>query len=675
MKKREGSIATRFVFIVLLILAVGQGVLWMWFIFGQKEHNRAMMKNKVQASVNLLVDISEKALLDGGFTALDPYVESVLRDEDMLSVRFLDKDGSVIKVSSARKEAEARSINPLYIPWTNTLKVPIGLGEAKSGFVEVSYSGRRVNDEMKRLLTIPVLGQALVFLFVVYGIYFFFQRKVGRPIKLLNSGIKRATGGDLTVDMGIGLKDEIGSIATGLKFLVDKLSSTISKLNSTADNVAMAIKQLEVTFNNAGKSVSRQSKAMDEMAVSLRDANDSQKKITESAERLSGFSAENVTSLIEMRASADEIVSNTGALFRSVDDSHSTVSEMSQSSKAIAENASEVLSSVEDTFASIEEISASVREIEANARESTALAENVRTIAAEKGVLTVVDAIEGMDRISDKVKYSVEVVTRLGARSKDIEKMLSVIKEVTEKTNLLSLNAAILAVQAGEYGKGFSVVADEIRALSDRTAVSTKEIAGIVSTIHKEIGEVVDSIESGMVLVEEGSTLVYNAGESIAKVVEEAQKSAGMATSIQRATEEQVKGLRQIASSVENIRSMISRAAKATEEQVKGSDYMLERLVEVKDVTESNKRGIEEQATGIKLISRNIELATDGINEINKAAVEQQAVNDGIITAIEQMKSTGQATLNDMEEVTLSLKTLQEEMQVLRKEMEAFKVK
>ena len=100
---------------------------------------------------------------------------------------------------------------------------------------------------------------------------------------------------------------------------------------------------------------------------------------------------------------------------------------MLQTAKTMSDNAQSVLASVEDTSSAVEQITVSVKEVENNAKRSTELAENVRKCAAEDGLITVSEAVEGMERISDKVKYSVEIVRRLGARSNDIEKMMNMV--------------------------------------------------------------------------------------------------------------------------------------------------------------------------------------------------------------------------------------------------------
>lgn len=676
MKVRKSSLAINFVVIVLAMLIIGQGLLWIWFLSSFKERTGLGLVEKSQNSAYLLASFTAKAVADNDFSDFDRQIEAALRDEDIISIKIYDKTGKVLKEKVSRSEDhESSGWSLFFLPPTGTIKVQVKSDTDVIGLLEMVYSAKKANSEIKRLMKGPPLAQAIVFMFSVYGLFFFFDRKIGRPLDVLQSSIKKVTDGDLTTKMPEMGDNEMANIARGLGFLVDGLSSTVSKLHTTANNVEIAIKQLHLTFENViTKGVQQQYGSLDNISLSLKKANESQKSISDNTEKLSGFTAENVTSLLQMKTIADEMASSANRLLIASESSYSSVAEMSQTAKVMADNAERVLTSVEDSIASVEELSVSVKEVENGAKESTALANDVRTIAAEKGILAVTEAVEGIERIAEKVKYSVDIVRRLGARSNDIEKMLSVIKEVTEQTNLLSLNAAILATQAGEYGKGFSVVADEIRALSDRTAASTKEITSIVRTLQSEISDVVMSIESGMVLVEDGSALVYKAGESIGSILEAAQKSARMASAIEKATEEQAKGLRQIGISGEDIRKLASQMAKATTEQSKSSEYMLERIGEVKEIAESTKMGTEEQAMGMKIISKNLEMANERIGEISGSVVNQQKVNEGIIMHLEQIRNIGNATVRDIDSITLSLGTLEDEINNLKKEMEAFRI-
>jgi len=674
MIKIRHSLAISFITIVVVILLIGQGGLSLWYLLGPwKGSLHDGLKDKIKMAASLLASTTATCMTTSDFGRLDLYIEDLSKDEDILSIKITDKEAKVIKEKIARTEDRSKSINPFFIPWKNVMRLPVISSGERLGDIEIFYSGARVNGTLGHILKITPFLQGIIFTFLIYALYYFFQRKVGNPIEMLNKEIKRATAGDLTVNIPEFGANEIGGIANGFRFLIDGLVSTLNKLRSTSDNVSMAINQLNLTFKNVTEGTQKQAGSIQDAIAFIKQAKESQGHITEDTGKLIDFSTENVTSLLEMKATADEIVSSTGKLFKAAEDAYSTVAEVSQTAKAIAANTEETSAAVEDTSASVEEINASVREVEGSAKESAALASRVTEVASEVGMMAVMDAIEGMEKITEEVKRSSEIMSRLGARSADIEKILSVIRDVTEQTNLLSLNAAILAAQAGEYGKSFSVVADEIRALSDRTASSTRDIANIVKTIQTEISEAVKSIDSGMNRVNEGSTMVYNVGSALRETLHASEQSADMSRSIERATEEQVKGLRQISLSVDSIRKMMGQIAKATHEQQKGTAQLLESVSDVKDAADIVNQGTGEEASSIKLISKNLELADERIKQIGQSTANQQKVNENIMAAMEQIKIIGMATIRDVEDVSLSLATLHNEIELLKKEMEVFK--
>jgi methyl-accepting chemotaxis protein len=669
------TLARSFILVVLVVFLAGQGLLWLWFLNGQKKEQAGLLADKVKTASALLGSFSVPAILSYDYTTLDQYIEALSGDGDLLAVKISDRDGNPLRQKAFRAEGEKPGSGSLFfLPDANVYRKPIESAGEKIGEIEIRYSGHRANRSIRKLVTVSPIGQAVVFLLIMLAIYYFFQRRVGRPIDVLNRKLESITEGDLTTEIEHGDGDEIDSVASGLSFLKESLVRTITRLNAMSQNVGMAIRQLDTTFGNVSGGMKRQSLSIDEITAGLKKAAESQNRIGAGTDELSDFSAENVTSLLQVKATADEIAASTGRLFQAVEDSHSALAQLSQSAKAIAESTQDGLSSVEETAASVEEMNASVKEIERSARESTALAERVKQVAAEEGVLVVADAIDGMEKIAGKVQSSVEMVSKLGARSKDIEKMLSVIKDVTEQTNLLSLNAAILAAQAGEYGKGFSVVADEIRALSERTASSTRDIAAIVKTIQSEMAEVVSSIGEAMRFVEKGREDIYRAGASTGQIVEAAQSSAHMTLAIQRASEEQVRGLAQISLAVEHIRQIMHRMAGSTEEQVKGTSYMLEKMGEVREIAESTRKGTIEQAAGTKHITDNLELANERINDIREFVHEQEKLGAGAIGSAEKIRAIGVATSRDVEDLSLSLGTLQAEIDALTKEMERFRI-
>ncbi len=217
------------------------------------------------------------------------------------------------------------------------------------------------------------------------------------------------------------------------------------------------------------------------------------------------------------------------------------------------------------------------------------------------------------------------------------------------------------------------MVAEEIRALSERTVSSTREIGGIVKTIQRDIRDAVQAINMTQAKVGEGNSLVVKVGEALRDILNASIHSSDMTKSIDRATEEQSLGLRQITAAIENIRRTTSHVVKATDEEEKALSHLLERIGDVKEVAEQSRRGTLEQAEGVKLMSKNIEMANDRISQINQLNQNQKKLNSNVVASVEQIDHVAAATALDMQEVTASLQALAREIDALKQEMDAFR--
>lgn len=669
------SITAKFLAALFIILLIGQSLGTLIFILYGRTALFDSLEKRIQRTAAIVAGVSSGPLLSYDYALIDTYLQEVMKDQDITAVRILDAAGKTVREAAKTSAGGQTTDTPFFAGKAMSLKTPVVVGGSKIGEVVIDYSSKTINRNLMESIVTISLYQLIMLLVVGLVMVLLFNKDIKKPVSLINKAIERITMGELSTDVPDLGENEIGSIAKGIAFLSERLSTTLAKLHATAVNVSMAIRQVDVTYNNVINSTSRQSNAVKEIIKSIHGANKAQSEIYDSADKLAGLSTDNISSLIELKATAEEIDSHTQRLFKATEDAYSVVAQMTHTAKAISRSSGEALSAVENTSASVEEITASVREVEEHARESSRMAEKVSESTSDTGMLAIVDAVEGMDHILSEVRKSSEIVQRLGSRSSDIEKVLSVIKDVTEQTNLLSLNAAILAAQAGEYGKSFSVVADEIRALSERTASSTREIGGIVKTIQKDIKDAVNSIESANVKVEEGNSMVLKVGNALKDILTSAQYSTEMTKAIERATEEQSLGLRQITSAIDDIRKMMHSIAKSTSEQDNALSYLLEGVGEVKEVADLSKRGTEEQAIGTRGISKNLELANDRITSINQAALNQKKLNEDIMNTMEQINSWGTSTIKEVEEVSLSLSTLFQEIEILSKEMEVFKIR
>jgi methyl-accepting chemotaxis protein len=670
------SMTAKFLAALFVILLVGQSLGAVILILNNRSALANSLENRMKRAAAIVAEMSAGPLRSNDYAPIDASLRELMRDEDITSVRILEAGGKVVKESEKKRidRPLSASANPFLLKKNMFVSVPVIAGNRRIGQVSIGYSPESINGEIANSVITISVYQILMLIIVCVGMAVLFGRNIKMPVASINAAIEKITMGELRTEIPDLGENEIGSIARGIAFLSERLSETIAKLHSTAVNVSVAIRQVDATYRNAISGTRKQSEAVKEIAKSIQDASRAHAETNEDIERLAALSMENVSSLIELKATAEEITSNTQRLFKATEDSYSFVAQMTQTAKEISKNSGEALVAVEDTFASVGEIGASIREVEEHARESSKMAEKVKEVTSEGGMLAIVNAVEGMEKISAEVKKYSETVERLGTRSTDIEKVLSVIKDVTEQTNLLSLNAAILAAQAGEHGKSFSVIADEIRALSERTSTSTREIGGIVKTIQRDIRDAVSSSESAKVKVDEGNSLVMKVGDALREILIAAEHSTEMTKAIERATEEQSLGLRQISVVIEDIRKMMNSIAKSTGGQDNALSYLLEGVGEVKEVADISKRGTEEQAIGTRRISKNLELANDRLTSIGQAVLSQKKLNQDIIGAMDQITGVGAATIRDMEEVSLSLKTLFDEIELLKKEMEVFKI-
>lgn len=667
------SITATFIAAVLAVLFLGQTAGTAIFVV----HSRSALLGSLEARISragaVVAGVSAGPLLSYDYSLIDKFIDEIGKDPDIASIRILDDKGKVVRERVNADRAVAKSASVFGLAGQRSLNSPVLAGSQRLGNVVIDYRAHSISEIITRNLIVIALSQGVLLIAVSILLVSLFRRNVTDPVAMINQSVEKITAGDLTAEVPRIGENEIGSIARGISFLEERLSQTISRLGSTAKNVLTAIKQVEHTFSNVTAGMRKQGGAVREVMRSTQNSAKAQQEISGSTERLSDFSNENVSSLLEMKVAAEEIAVNTQRLFRATENSYSLAVQMTQTAKSIAGNAGDVFSAVEDTSAAVEEVGTSVKEVSGHARESSRLAEKVKELTASAGMMSVVNAAEGMEKISEEVRRSSEIIQRLGVRSGDIEKVLSVIRDVTEQTNLLSLNAAILAAQAGEYGKSFSVVADEIRALSERTSTSTREIGGIVKSIQRDIRDAVDSVETTQRKVVEGNSLVMDVGGTLREILDASTHSADMTKAIERATEEQSLGLRQISAAVESIRSLIKHVANATSEQESAVSYLLEGVGEIKEVAEISKRGATEQAEGTKLISRNIELANDRVRQINEAITNHKRMNLEIASAMEQINAIGSSTITDMDAVSVSLKTLVQEIETLRIEMESFR--
>lgn len=236
----------------------------------------------------------------------------------------------------------------------------------------------------------------------------------------------------------------------------------------------------------------------------------------------------------------------------------SSANQLMESSTQISSGSRQQMDAAMSTSAAVEEISASIEHVAESVRETVSISDHAAT-GSEGGQKIAQDAADEMVKISNTIMLSSEVISSLGQRTSKISGIVGEIKSISDQTNLLALNAAIEAARAGEQGRGFAVVADEVRKLAERAGNATKEITAMIDAIMSETNQAIGNIEAGKAQVQHGVTLTNSVADTLSQINAGAKSALTSINGIADATEEQNKATHEINANISNIAEMAER--------------------------------------------------------------------------------------------------------------------
>ena len=492
--------------------------------------------------------------------------------------------------------------------------VPIpGTNETVELTLAASLRDQVADYRTSLFLILGVLGAAL-FGYAIFSIYVL--SVLGRRMDQLVDAAHRVEQGDLNVRISNLVPDEIAVVGRAFDSEAERLSSAVSMLQSAAIVVERASTDVNQTRSGLQRTLSSQVRDIEEALQVLREV-------------LAGFSSASVQAE-HSRDEARNASANCQRLTTSVQDATATIEEaervvaqtsdsLGQVSNATADSAKHA-DTLSDTTASTASAMLQMKHSISRVRETAITAASLAEQAgldAERGTQVLQESMNGIEHIREASRAIGNVTEELEKRVGEIGDVLHLITELTQRTNLLALNASIIAAQAGAEGRGFAVVADEIKDLARRTANSAGSIDNLIQAVSDGAHAARRAAVAGADAVESGASQSSEAAKTMTDILSRLRNSAAMAKSIAAATDEQARSSAYVTRSIQDVQNHVTEITGKAVDQTRRTEYLQRQVSRLRELVDRLSKGGRDERDSMAAISESLQRMVRTLDELS----------------------------------------------------------
>lgn len=494
--------------------------------------------------------------------------------------------------------------------WTYVAALPVASFEAAS-------------IELLRTSSVAVAVGALLAALVIMLL----MRPLADGLRQLTVAAHGLAEGDIDQQVSINGRDELGQMAAAFRALIGYQREMAAAADAIAAGDLTRAVQPASERDTLGTAFASMRTNLSDLVARVQEV---ALGVAHSSADLGTATAQAGTTVQQFTQAIQNVAAGAQDTSRSAQETNDAVAQLGDAIDGIARGASDQARQVQAASATATQMAAGVEQVASNAHSVAAASEQTRA-SAEQGAAAVRETVTGMTDIREVVAQAAGKVQDLGKLGDKIGAVVETIDDVAEQTNLLALNAAIEAARAGEHGKGFAVVADEVRKLAERSSRETKQIAGLIRDVQTGTKDAVAAMEAGAVKVQQGSARADQAGVALEQILRAVESTVRQVTEIASSSQEMAAGARSMTDAMQSISAVVEENTAATEEMAAQSGQVSTSIQAIAAVA-------GEQSAASEQVSASAEEMSAQVEEMGAQAQELAVTADQLKSLVARFK-------------------------------------